>query len=277
MYFKKIGRISGGDRAVGRRHICTVLPWLSSSLSGPGNSSGDGCRRDIPPGPFARYIVSAVGALPDGNGALFEYFPGFHILQQFRYRSSWCFSISATMRSLGQRRKAFFFGLLGKGLVHIRPLVILAFRGVDQVFGGGALPPQQLKPHLGVLLLVVGRLLEDGGDLLVALLFGSLAQKVYLFLASLSPANAARRLLSVLEPFNSMVSSPFYMVWQVAATSIIAGFPVSARNIRNSCLCFLRWFSLTILRLDNGYRIVTNCIYLSNFVFKLQPIGGTYL
>ena len=126
----------------------------------------------------AHHNMPAVPTFPYGNGALFEYFPGFHIPQQgtvplLMVLLNLCYHAELD----GQRRKAFFLGLLGKALVHIRPLVILAFCGGEQVFGRVAQQSQLLEPHLGVFLLVVRRLLEDGCDLLIALLLGSAGEK----------------------------------------------------------------------------------------------------
>ena len=64
--------------------------------------------------------------------------------------------------------EALLLGLLGEGGVHVGPLVVLALGCGEQVCGGVAQATQGLEPHLGVLLLVVGGLLEDHGDLLVA-------------------------------------------------------------------------------------------------------------
>ena len=76
---------------------------------------------------------------------------------------------------------------LGHLLVHGGPLLVLAGGGRPQVFGGGADAAQLLEPHLGVLLLIVGGLLEDGGDLLIAVLLG-LAGEVGVLVAGLALA-----------------------------------------------------------------------------------------
>ena len=55
-----------------------------------------------------------------------------------------------------QLREALGLSGLGKALVHIGPLVVLAIGSGTQVLGSGTDPLQFLEPHLGVLFLVVG-------------------------------------------------------------------------------------------------------------------------
>ena len=77
-----------------------------------------------------------------------------------------------------QRRdgvEALFPGLLGEGGVHIGPLIMLTGSGIHQIFHGvrhGA-ALQELEPELGVLFFVVGSLLEESRNLLIAVLFGA--------------------------------------------------------------------------------------------------------
>ena len=59
---------------------------------------------------------------------------------------------------------------VGEALVHVRPLLVLARGGGEEVGRRVADALQRLEPELGVLLLVQRRLLEDGRDLLVAVL-----------------------------------------------------------------------------------------------------------
>ncbi len=65
-------------------------------------------------------------------------------------------------------------GLGGELLVHVGPLEVLAVGGVGEVLGGGGhlAAVEQLEPQLGVLLLVLRGLLEDCGDLHIAVLLG---------------------------------------------------------------------------------------------------------
>ncbi len=72
----------------------------------------------------------------------------------------------------GQFGETLGFGGAGKAFVHIGPLVVLASGGSCQVLGCGADAVQLLEPQLGVLLLVLGGLQEEGGNLLEALLLG---------------------------------------------------------------------------------------------------------
>ena len=77
------------------------------------------------------------------------------------------------LEQLGDVVEALFPGGLGEAGVHVGPLVILAGGGVLQVVQGVAdAVVEELEPDLGVLLLVVGSLLEDVGDLHVAVLLG---------------------------------------------------------------------------------------------------------
>ena len=69
-----------------------------------------------------------------------------------------------------QCRKTFLFCGFGKAGVHIRPLVILAVCGSAQVCSGVPDALELLEPHLGVFLLIVRGLQEQGSDLLVAFL-----------------------------------------------------------------------------------------------------------
>ena len=59
-----------------------------------------------------------------------------------------------------------------EAFVHVRPFVVLAGGGSGQVLGGGADTIQLLKPQLGMFLLVLGGLQEEGSNLLIALLLG---------------------------------------------------------------------------------------------------------
>ena len=72
----------------------------------------------------------------------------------------------------GDVEEALLPGLLGHGGVHVGPLEVLAGGGGFQVLGGGADAAQQLKPDLGVLLLIGGGLLKELSNLDVALLLG---------------------------------------------------------------------------------------------------------
>ena len=61
---------------------------------------------------------------------------------------------------------------LGKALVHIGPLIVLAVGCGTQVLGCIAYTLQLLEPEFGVLLLIIGCLLKDCSYLLKALFLG---------------------------------------------------------------------------------------------------------
>ena len=118
--------------------------------------------------------MTAVAALPDLDLALFEDLGGLHVLKQGAIALLMVLLNGSHQTELGgQLREALLLGGLGKAVVHIRPLVVLALGGGQQVFAGGADAVMQLLvPHLSVLLLVVGGFQKQGGDLLKAVLFG---------------------------------------------------------------------------------------------------------
>ena len=117
--------------------------------------------------------MPAVAALPHGLLALFKNALHLDIIQQ----GAVPFLVGLLnggngAEFAGQLGKALLLGLLGKGRIHISPLVILTLGGVQQVLGGIAQLTQRLKPHLGVFLLVFGGLGKNFSDLLVAFLLG---------------------------------------------------------------------------------------------------------
>ena len=52
-------------------------------------------------------------------------------------------------------------------VIHIRPLGVLAFSSMEQVFGGIAQLAQRLEPQLGVLHLILCSMQEQSSNLLV--------------------------------------------------------------------------------------------------------------
>ena len=75
------------------------------------------------------------------------------------------------LKQVGDVVKAFLPRRGGELSVHIGPLVVLAGGGIGQVGQGiGHTVVQELKPDLGVFLLVSGRLGKQGGNLVVTLL-----------------------------------------------------------------------------------------------------------
>ena len=69
----------------------------------------------------------------------------------------------------GQLWEALLLSGPGEAVVHIRPLVVFTLGGVEQILGCVAHTIELLKPHSGVSFLVLCSLLEQGGDLLIAL------------------------------------------------------------------------------------------------------------
>ena len=138
--------------------------------------------------------MATVSALPDLDLALGEDGGRLHIVQQG--------AIALLMMALNltdhaeagrQLRETFGLGRLGKAVIHVRPLVVLALCGRCEVLGRAADACQLLEPQLGMLLLVVRRLQEQRRDLLVALLL-CYGGKEGVFAAGLRlPAKAACR------------------------------------------------------------------------------------
>ena len=131
--------------------------------------------------------VPAVAAFPDLVAVAGEHQAALHVLQQLAV--TLLVGLLDLAHLLKQGRdigKALLLGGRREVRVHGGPLVVLARRGVEQVGGRGGnfAAAQQLEPELRVLLLVVGRLLEDAGDLLEALLAG-LAGEVGVLVAGL--------------------------------------------------------------------------------------------
>ena len=118
---------------------------------------------------LTHHKVTAVAAFPDGLARLLKHLLHLHVGEQS--------AIAVLMRLLdlcngaeliSQLREALFLCFLGKGGIHIGPFVVLALGGGKQVVRGVAKLAQRLEPELCVLLLVVGGLLEDLRDLLIA-------------------------------------------------------------------------------------------------------------
>ena len=118
--------------------------------------------------------VSAVAALPDLDLALLKDGGGLYVGEQ-RAITLLVMLLNGGNQAelLGKLGKALLLCRLGKAIVHIGPLVVLTLGGVLQVLCRVADAAKLLEPHLGVLLLVLGRLEEERGDLLVALLLGN--------------------------------------------------------------------------------------------------------
>ena len=126
-------------------------------------------------GALADVDVSAVAADPHGLLAGLEHDVLLEVLQQLAV-TLLVGLLNSRDKAHGRRdlREALFLGHVGELLVHLGPLVVLARGRVLEVLRGGrnAAVMQQLEPQLRVLLLVVGRLLEDGRNLLITVLLG---------------------------------------------------------------------------------------------------------
>ena len=117
--------------------------------------------------------VTAVAALPDLYAALFKDGLLLDVLQQFAVALFMrLLDGGDTAEFLRELREAFLFGFLRHALVHVGPLKVLALCRVQQVLLGAAELIELLEPELGMLLLVLGGLQEERGDLLVAGLLG---------------------------------------------------------------------------------------------------------
>ena len=74
----------------------------------------------------------------------------------------------------GDFLKTFFLRLTGHAVIHVGPLKILAVSSGFQILyrTADATSFKEFKPHLGMLFLVVGGLLENGCDLLITIFLG---------------------------------------------------------------------------------------------------------
>ena len=113
--------------------------------------------------------MSAVAAFPDLDLAFFKDGRAVHITKELAVALLvMLFDLRDKSEFRRKSAKAFPFRRLRKRCVHIGPLVILAFRRVQKIIRRIPETAELLKPQLRVLLLVVGRLEEDRGDLLVS-------------------------------------------------------------------------------------------------------------
>ena len=115
--------------------------------------------------------VAAVSALPNLDLALGKDLCHFHIVKQRSVALLVVLLNGRHQAEFGrQLREALLLGSLGKALIHISPLVVLALGSGEQILGGRANALQLLEPHLGVLFFIVGGFQKQRCDLLVALL-----------------------------------------------------------------------------------------------------------
>ena len=118
--------------------------------------------------------VAAVGALPDAVALAGEDDAVLDVLQELAVALLVLFLDLAHHAEFGGNLlEAFFFRFLRHAGVHVRPLEVLAGSGIGQVLHGrGHAVVQVLEPDLCVFLLVGRGLLEDLGDLHIAVLLG---------------------------------------------------------------------------------------------------------
>ena len=115
--------------------------------------------------------VSAIAAFPDLDLALGKNLGGFHVVKQRTVALLMVFFDRGDKAEfVRELMEALLIGGLGKTVVHVRPLVILALGGVKEVLRRIADAVELFKPELCMLLFVVGGFQEERGDLLVAFL-----------------------------------------------------------------------------------------------------------
>ncbi len=123
---------------------------------------------------LAGAYIATVGALPDDGLACLEYLLLLNIGQE-NLVTLLMLLLNGTnsLKELGNLLKAFLTGNLGKLRVHGGPLVVLSLSSSLQVLLSSAYAiMDELVPDLGMLLLILGSLLEDVLNLHIAVLLG---------------------------------------------------------------------------------------------------------
>ena len=119
----------------------------------------------------AHHDMAAVAAFPHLYFASGEDFGRFHVPEQRPVALLMVFFHRRHQAEAPrQLREPFLFGGSGKTVVHVRPLVVLAFGGVEQVLRRIAEAVEFLEPELGVFLFVLRRFQKQRRNLLVACL-----------------------------------------------------------------------------------------------------------
>ena len=119
--------------------------------------------------------VAAVGAFPDHVAVAAKDDTILHVGKQLAIALLMgLFDLAHGLKEESDIVEALLAGVSGHLGVHVGPLVVLAVGGVQKVGAGGGdvAVMQELEPDFGVLLLVVGGLLEEVADLHIALLAG---------------------------------------------------------------------------------------------------------
>ena len=162
--------------------------------------------------------------------------------------------------------KALFARLFGEGRVHVRPLVVFALCGVDQVgLGVADAAVEQLEPHLCVFLFVVCGLLEDVRDLDVAVLF-RLGSVVGVLVARLRLAGKGGH-----QIFLGFRAFDVHNVSSVmSATAVFLLYPHNVSSVMSATAVFLLYpkcAAVSILNLTNA-RTYVFCTQMSEIVRK---------
>jgi hypothetical protein len=137
--------------------------------------------------------VTAVAAFPYLDSALFKYLGSLHIFKQCTVALLVMLFNSAYSSELcGKLCKALFLGGLGKLLVHICPLVVLAVSGSAEIFGSVSDAVKLPLNHIFACSFSLSAVLRKRAAICSKPSFLAFEAKyVYLFLACDSPANAA--------------------------------------------------------------------------------------
>ena len=116
--------------------------------------------------------MSAVAALPDLDLALLEDLLCLDVGEQLAVALLvGLLDCSYAAELLGEDVEALCVSGLGEAVIHVGPLVVLALSGSLQVLRGRADSAELLEPELGMLLLVLCSLEEQGCNLLYIILF----------------------------------------------------------------------------------------------------------
>ena len=117
------------------------------------------------------YDMAAVGTLPNGLPIAGEYQAVFHVGEQLAVTLLMLLlNLTHLVKEIGDVIETFFPRILGERGVHVGPFIILTVGSVFQILCRAADAVEQLEPNLGMLLLVLGRLQKQLGDLLVPVL-----------------------------------------------------------------------------------------------------------
>ena len=221
--------------------------------------------------------VAAVAAFPHLHFAFGEDLFGLDVVQQGAVTLLVVLLDGGHTTELGgQLGEALGLCSLGKAFLHIGPLIVLACGGSGQVLGGGADAVQLLEPQLGVLLLVLGCLQEEGGNLLKAFLLG-LRGEVGVLVAGLALASegGVQVLLGLgasvgVGRFRLLNGHEFLLALLAART-----FPVGRQLLKRCSGCY----ALCRVALCRVVLILANGAFVFPRPFRifLQYLSGMYM